>query len=219
MIKIEKTISDIQIPGNGEDEICIRLDQKTLFDAGFRPGEHMIVRLREGRIEIAPSREIQPLEKLAESYIQPISYFDNGYKGYRVNMRLERQYDLEPRYISQAYQVYDFLKGLEHEPHEKVLSVMLDTSNKVVGVYEASKGGVDRAMLSPYEVFQPAYLANSKRIILAHNHPSGDSNPSTQDHDITSRIKKAAEVNGMQLLDHVIIGDGNYTSFTEKGYL
>ncbi len=189
-------------------------------DAGFKIGKKMFVQIHDGKIEVEQHQNDQKLQDPDKSYIKGNSHYDkNGYQGYKVNLKLERDDKYMPVYLSQPYQVYNFLKSLQYEPREKVLSLMLDNKNKLVGVYESSKGGIDSASLSPYEVFQPAYLANSKRLILAHNHPSGDSEPSRQDIDITDRLKKAADLNNVQLLDHIVIGYDQYTSLKEKGLL
>lgn len=219
VINMEKKLIETQLSVNDNDEIIIKFDGKVLNDAGFKVGELMNVEVNDGKIAIERGKKIEEPERPAEDTIKQKSFYDGGYKGYRVDVKLDRQKEYEPVYISNATDAYDFLKPLQYEPRENLLSVMLDTKNKVVGVYESAKGGRDSAYLTPYEVIQPAYLANSRRIILAHNHPSGESEPSQQDFDLTKRIKQALETVNMQLLDHIIIGDGNYTSFTEMGYL
>lgn len=216
---MENKIIRIPVSEEQADGIFIKIDEKLLNDAGFKRGEVMAVTIKDGRIEIERGMEMPILEEIADNYIKPISFYDGGYKGYEVELKLERHDNYKPLYLSSSGDVYKFLKPLQYEPREKIISMMLDTRNKLVGVYEASHGCIDKTFLTPYEVFQAAYLANSKRIVLAHNHPSGDSEPSKQDRDITDKIKQASEIMNVQLLDHIVIGDGNYTSFADERYL
>ena len=96
---------------------------------------------------------------------------------------------------------------------------MLNTKNHIVGVMEVTRGTLDSSLVHPREVFRGAILHNAASIILCHNHPSGDSAPSREDMKVTERIKQAGKVLGIDLLDHVIIGNGEYTSIREEGLL
>ena len=78
---------------------------------------------------------------------------------------------------------------------------------------------MNASLLSPREVFVQAFKSKASYIMLLHNHPSGDSHPSSQDIIITKKIKEAGELVEINLLDHIIIGDGNYTSLKENGLL
>ena len=103
---------------------------------------------------------------------------------------------------------------------EKMVMMMLDTKHNVMSVSEVSRGTVNASLVQPREVFQRALLQGAVSIIIAHNHPSGDVQPSSQDREVTKRIKKAGEIIGVNLLDHIIIGDGGrYASLKELGYL
>ena len=214
IIRIPYTIGEF-------DEIFVKLNGKMVSDAGIRPGSLMSVNIDDGKISIERKEENNEIEKIAETYVKPKSYYDGGYKGYMVNLKLERSNkDYEMAYLSNARAVYEFLRPLEYEPRESVLAVMLNAKNGVVGVHESARGGIENALLTPYDVIQPAYMCNSTRVILAHNHPSGDPEASRPDFDITEKIKKAFEIMRMDLLDHIIIGqEGRYTSFRDKGYL
>ena len=111
------------------------------------------------------------------------------------------------------------LYDLENEPIENFIMLMLDTKNKVIGTTLISKGTVNSSLVSPREVFQIALLGNAVSIILAHNHPSGNSEPSQQDISITKRLVDAGKILGVNVLDHIIIGDNEYTSLKEDGYI
>jgi DNA repair protein RadC len=103
-----------------------------------------------------------------------------------------------------------------HEMSEEVFSIItLSTKNEVTGLFEVSRGTVDSSLVHPREVFKRALLSNASSILLLHNHPSGDPKPSPEDIRVTKRLKDAGELLGIQVLDHVIIGDG-YFSLKEK---
>lgn len=107
---------------------------------------------------------------------------------------------------------------IHEEPEEYMYMICVNTKNKVIGVFEISHGTVNASLVTPREVFQKALLANAVSIILMHNHPSGDCTPSSQDIEITKRLSEAGRVVGVDVLDHIIVGD-SYSSLKEKGYL
>ena len=93
---------------------------------------------------------------------------------------------------------------------------MLDTKNKVIKVEEITRGTLNSSLVHPREVFVKAIKQHAAAIILAHNHPSGDPSPSSEDIAATGRIKEVGKIIGIELLDHVIIGDGKFISLREK---
>jgi len=95
----------------------------------------------------------------------------------------------------------------------------LDIKNKVKTIELISKGSLTCSLVHPREVLKKAILSNSASIVLVHNHPSGDSEVSSDDLAITQRIVKACEVFGINFLDHIIIGKDNYYSFKQKGIM
>ena len=106
-----------------------------------------------------------------------------------------------------------------HENTEEYLYLIcMNTKNKVIGVFELTHGSVNSSMFSVREVYQKALLANAVSIILMHNHPSGDPTPSRQDIEVTKRASDAGDLIGVELLDHIIVGD-RYVSLKEKGYV
>ena len=106
-----------------------------------------------------------------------------------------------------------------HEaPEEYMYMICMNTKNRVIGVFEISHGTVNASLVTPREVFQKALLANAVGIILMHNHPSGDCTPSRQDIEITNRLSEAGKLIGIDVLDHIIVGD-RYSSLKEKGYI
>lgn len=105
------------------------------------------------------------------------------------------------------------------ERREHFLAVMLDTKNRVLRTETISIGTLDSSLVHPREVYRMVIREGAACWIAVHNHPSGDPTPSPDDIAITRRLKEAGELLGVGLLDHLIIGDGNYTSLRERGYL
>jgi DNA repair protein RadC len=101
---------------------------------------------------------------------------------------------------------------LRYEKVEYVKLILVNAKNIVVRIVDISKGGTNSAVVEPKEVLQEAIRAGIPKIILVHNHPSGDCTPSTADIEMTKRMYSAANILGIQLLDHIVIGNGCYTS-------
>ena len=117
----------------------------------------------------------------------------------------------------------DALPVLEAElselAYERFIALALNTKNHVNAVLPVSSGSLNASIVHPRELFQRAILSNCASLIIAHNHPSGDAAPSPEDIRMTRRIYKTGEMLGIQLLDHIIIGDHCYSSFQERGIL
>lgn len=112
-----------------------------------------------------------------------------------------------------------YMEDMRHRQQEHMKLLMFNTKTKLLGETEVSKGTVNASLISPRELFIEALQKNAVSIILMHNHPSGDPSPSKEDILITKRIKSAGELIGIQLLDHIIIGDNCYISFAQAGLL
>ncbi len=101
---------------------------------------------------------------------------------------------------------------------ENFVAVLLNTKNEVIGTPLISVGTLSQALVHPREVFKPAIRASAASVILAHNHPSGKTEASPEDREVTKRLVGAAEILGIEVLDHVIVGDG-HLSMKEHGML
>lgn len=108
---------------------------------------------------------------------------------------------------------------LRYAGKEQVAVVLLDAKNRVLGTEIISEGSLTESVVHPREVFQPAIMHHAASVVIAHNHPSGDPNPSREDRKVTSLLRQAGQTLGIPVLDHVIIGDGTYYSFKEYGTL
>jgi DNA repair protein RadC len=114
--------------------------------------------------------------------------------------------------------VFNLFRFLQQEAKECLFALHVNSKNKLLCVELVSVGSLNASIVHPREVFKSALLSNAASMILVHNHPSGDPAPSRGDHDITKRLKEGAELLGIRLLDHIIIGD-NYYSFADAGSL
>ncbi|MGI5826399.1 MAG: RadC family protein [Patescibacteria group bacterium] len=100
---------------------------------------------------------------------------------------------------------------------EHFVVVSLDSRNTVLGVDTVSIGTLNASLVHPRETFEAAIARHAAQVIIAHNHPSGDVEPSQGDIDTTKRLKEAGELLGIEVIDHLIIGKNSYFSFREKG--
>jgi DNA repair protein RadC len=143
------------------------------------------------------------------------------------NKRVVLEKEVSMNYPMLAYKITSPIDAVEigkeclriHEkPEEYMYMICMNTKNKVIGVFEISHGSVNASIVMPREVFQKALLANATSIIVMHNHPSGDCTASREDIEVTKRLSEAGKIVGVELLDHIIIGD-SYSSLKEKGYV
>ena len=104
-------------------------------------------------------------------------------------------------------------------PYEEFWIIMLNKANKVVRKCSISEGGVSGTVVDPKKIFKIALDNHASSIILGHNHPSGNLQPSEADHKITKKIKEAGVMLDVAVLDHLIIGDDRYYSFADEGVL
>lgn len=112
-------------------------------------------------------------------------------------------------------------KGFMHiheNSEEYMYMICMNAKNRIIGVFEVSHGNVNSSIVGVREIFQKALLANAVSIILMHNHPSGDPTPSREDINVTKRLVDAGKLLGVEVLDHIIIGD-RYVSLKEKGHM
>jgi DNA repair protein RadC len=112
------------------------------------------------------------------------------------------------------------LKFLKNADREMFILICLNSKNCVNCIHVVSIGTLDRAIITGREVMKTALLSNAAAIACAHNHPSGDVEPSPEDIHLTKTLASCSELFDIRFLDHVIVGeDGKYTSFLEKGLL
>ena len=116
-----------------------------------------------------------------------------------------------------AYKAITAITSVEEEAQEVFGVLILNTKHKIVAVHEVSRGALNTSIVHPREVFKPAVLHNAAAIICFHNHPSGDTEPSKDDIETTKRLIEAGKIMGIEILDHIIVGDDRYVSLKERG--
>ena len=137
-----------------------------------------------------------------------------------IKMIKESSFLYQTRTISSPKDAYEMIKEqLEGLDREQFIIACLNTKNEPTNITVVSVGSLNKAIVHPREVFKTAILSNAASIMAFHNHPSGETTPSQQDIQLTKRLYEAGELLGIKLLDHLIIGDGSFTSLKEKGYL
>lgn len=112
-----------------------------------------------------------------------------------------------------------YMEEMRHYRQEHLKLLMLNTRSRLIGESELSKGTVNMSVISPRELFIEALQKNAVYIILLHNHPSGDPTPSKEDIQVTERVLAGGSLLGIELLDHIIIGDNCYVSLAEQQML
>ena len=120
--------------------------------------------------------------------------------------------------LNKAISIYDYFKDvLGDKKQEYFYCVYLDTKGNYLGKKCLFIGTINNSLVHPREIFKEAYLLSANGIICVHNHPSGDVSPSKEDILLTMKIKEIGIIHGINLIDHVIIGDNSYYSFYDNG--
>lgn len=118
---------------------------------------------------------------------------------------------------SQVFEYYRY--RYREQRKEFFLAMLLDGKNRIIRELPISEGSLNQSIVHPRELFMPAVRESAAAVILVHNHPTGDPTPSREDLAITRRLREAGEILGIKILDHIIIGDGEFTSFVSQGLL
>lgn len=127
---------------------------------------------------------------------------------------------LENRVVSSAEQTLDFLNSsLAHQEREIFQVIFFDNQHRVLHTSEMFSGTLNSVEVHPREIIREALKLNAAALILAHNHPSGLAEPSRADRDITQQIVRACTLMNIRVLDHMVIGRGEYVSFAERGWI
>jgi DNA repair protein RadC len=140
---------------------------------------------------------------------------------YRVELVREGRQDVVSRSVSSPDEAATIFRDYIGNRDREVFAVMaLSTQNRVLGVSTVSIGTLENAHVHPRELYKSILLLNAASIIVAHNHPSGAAAPSQEDRLVTTRIVEAGRLLGIQVQDHIILGEGTiYTSLRERGMM
>lgn len=112
-----------------------------------------------------------------------------------------------------------YMEEMRYFRQEHFKAVYLDNKNNIMGNRDITIGSINSTIVHPREVFTDAVKSSAASIIVLHNHPSGDPSPSVEDIEVTKRLLEAGKILGIYLLDHIVIGDGEYISLKEKGLI
>jgi DNA repair protein RadC len=130
-----------------------------------------------------------------------------------ASMRLERGTQIRSPHDVHAH----FGPLLAQEKKERFYAILLDSKNRVMTNFRISEGSLGASLVHPREAFRPAIREAAAAVIFLHNHPSGDPSPSSEDRQVTGRLRDAGELLGIPVLDHVIVGSEGYYSFADDG--
>lgn len=139
-----------------------------------------------------------------------------------VSVKLVKESSIlyQKRSIRSPQDGYEFIKEfLEDKDREYFIVVSLDTKNQPTNINITSIGTLNSALIHPREIYKVAIVGNACSIMCFHNHPSGEATESREDVEVTKRLVESGRILGIDLLDHIIVGDGTYTSLKEKGII
>ena len=137
-----------------------------------------------------------------------------------VGRRVLKQGMIGQNFVRSPQAVTDYLTASLRDLKREVFKVIfLDKALKILGEKDMFFGTVDEAAVHPREVVREALFQNASSLVLVHNHPSGKVEPSREDYEITQKIKAACQTVSIRILDHIIIGENQYFSFSERSQL
>ncbi len=164
-------------------------------------------------IEEASIRELKSFKGLGIAKIAQIKAC------FEIGKRALSQRAMEQVFNSASVVFNYFYPKIGNLKKEVFITLLLDTKLKLIKEVKVSEGTLNQSLIHPREVFKEAVRESAYAVILVHNHPSGDPTPSEQDIKVTKKLKKASEILEINLLDHVIIGNGRFCSMKEKGVI
>ena len=142
----------------------------------------------------------------------------------KASFELGRRQELEPELkdydIKNPQSIVKAIRSsIKDKAKEHFKLILLDSRNKIIGISTISIGTLNANLVHPREIFKEAIMHNSASVVLAHNHPSGDPEPSEEDLKITERLVESGKILGIEVIDHIIIGKTNFASFKERGLI
>lgn len=168
-------------------------------------------------IDSASISELSSIKGLGTAKIAQIK------AAFELGKRLMGEFNEDRPSFNSSLNVYSyFAPRFKNYKKEIFMAILLDSKNRLIKEKEydkVSEGTLTSSIVHPREAFKEAIRESAASVIFVHNHPSGDPSPSQDDITITERLKKAGEIIGINVIDHVIIGDGKYISLKERGFL
>lgn len=161
----------------------------------------------------ASTEELQKIKGIGPSNAFGIKLFQAVSERYAKEKVSKKDFFESPKAVAEYLQKY-----IGREKKEHFVMLYLDTRNKLI-VDKVSVGTLNASLVHPREVFKNAIQSNAAQVIVAHNHPSGDPEPSEDDLTITKRLVESGKILGIEVVDHIIITKGGFLSFKEKHLL
>lgn len=138
----------------------------------------------------------------------------------KIKMCKEKSVLYSPRKLSSPSDAVELVRNvLDDTDREQFIVIALNTKNEPMAVNVVSIGSINATIVHPREVFKLGVISNSASLIIAHNHPSGNIEPSLEDISITMRLIEAGKILGIPILDHLIVTDNSYMSFKERNLI
>ncbi len=165
-------------------------------------------------IDSASAAELSSIKGLGTAKISQIK------AAFELGKRLMSESSDGKPVFSSSQSIYSYFSPrFKNLKKEIFVAVFMDAKNRLLREYKVSEGTLTNSPIHPREAFKEAIRESAASVIFVHNHPSGDPAPSRDDIAVTGRLKSAGEIIGIQVLDHIIIGDGTYVSLREQGAL
>lgn len=156
-------------------------------------------------------------QRLADATDIPLTKACQIVAGFEIGKRFYSQQYGRPVFIRNATQAYTHLRGMAESQKEQLRGLYLNSRHRLIHEEVVSIGTLTANIVHPREVFRPAIEHGAVAVIIAHNHPSRDATPTEDDLEVTSQLVAAGKLIGIDLLDHLVIGDSHYLSILESG--
>ena len=146
--------------------------------------------------------------------------YHHRYSGSKIREERSRYHHIrENPIITTASRAYEYLHEYHHQDREHFIAITLDGASRVINTHIISIGTLNQSLVHPREIFYKAIQDKAAAIIIAHNHPSGQLSPSRADTQVTTRLKEAGNLIGINIVDHIILTPDGYYSFQDEGLL
>ena len=219
------TIRDMTLEERPREKMILNgvdsLSDAELLAVLIRTGTKELNAIQLGKVIIEKADNIRYLKDITIEELKSINGIGDT-KALQIKAALElgsriASYKPEKYKIKNPWDVYKYyMENLRYQYKEIFKVVLLNTKNEIITDIDISIGTLNSSLVHPREVFREAIRRSSNKIILLHNHPSGHAEPSKEDKNITNRLKECGELIGIEVIDHIIIGDGVYFSFKEN---
>ena len=219
------TIQDMTLEERPREKMILNgpdsLSDAELLAIIIRSGTQKLNAIQLGQAIIKKADNIRYLQDLTIEELKSINGIGET-KAVQIKAALElskriASFKPEKYKIKNPWDIYKYyMESLRYQYKEIFKVVLLNTKNEIITDVDISMGTLNSSLVHPREVFREAIRRSSNKIILLHNHPSGNAEPSKEDKSVTNRLKECGELIGIEVIDHIIIGDGIYFSFKEN---